>query len=60
MNRFTFARMLNTIRHVFSLSDDISEADAIDTEIRSNVSLRGTNLWVLMLAILIASVGFGC
>ena len=57
MNRFTFARMLNTIRHVFSLSDDISEADAIDTEIRSNVSLRGTNLWVLMLAILIASVG---
>ena len=57
MNRFTFARMLNTIRHVFSLSDDISEADAIDTEIRSNVSLRGTNLWVLMLAISIASVG---
>lgn len=57
MNRFTLARMLNTVRHVFSLSDDISEADAIDTEIRSNVSLRGTNLWVLMLAILIASVG---
>lgn len=57
MNRFTLARKLNTIRHVFSLSDDISEADAIDAEIRSNVSLRGTNLWVLILAILIASVG---
>jgi len=39
------------------LSDDTSEADAIDAEIRSNVSLRGTNLWVLILAIFIASVG---
>lgn len=46
-----------TLHHIFSLSDDKSEADAIDAEIRSNVSLRGTNLWVLILAILIASVG---
>lgn len=57
MQRFTLLRMLNAVRHVFSLSDDKSEADAIDTEIRSNVSLRGTNLWVLIIAILIASVG---
>lgn len=46
-----------SLQHIFSLSDDKSEADAIDAEIRSNVSLRGTNLWVLILAILIASVG---
>lgn len=57
MQRLTFASVTNTIRHIFSLSDDKSEADAIDTEIRSNVSLRGTNLWVLIFAILIASVG---
>ena len=57
MQRLTFASVANTIRHIFSLSDDKSKADAIDTEIRSNVSLRGTNLWVLIFAILIASVG---
>jgi uncharacterized hydrophobic protein (TIGR00271 family) len=57
MQRITFASILNTLRHIFSLSDDKSEADAIDTEIRSNVSLRGTNLWVLIIAILIASIG---
>jgi uncharacterized membrane protein len=57
MQRFTRLRMLNALRPVFSLSDDKSEADIIDTEIRSNVSLCGTNLWVLIIAILIASVG---
>ena len=57
MQRMTLSSMMDTIRHIFSLSDDKSEADAIDTDIRSNVSLRGTNLWVLILAILIASVG---
>ena len=57
MQRMTLSSIMDTIRHIFSLSDDKSEADAIDTDIRSNVSLRGTNLWVLILAILIASVG---
>jgi len=54
MQQFT---LIQAIRHLFSLSDDKSEADAIDEEIRSNVTLRGTNLWVLIVAILIASVG---
>jgi len=53
----TPVNFIHTLHHIFSLSDDKSEADAIDAEIRSNVSLRGTNLWVLILAILIASVG---
>lgn len=57
MQPITFSSIVLTIRHLFSLADDKSEADLIDTEIRSNVSLRGTNLWVLILAILIASVG---
>lgn len=54
MQQFTF---IQAVRHLFSLADDKSEADAIDEDIRSNVTLRGTNLWVLILAILIASVG---
>ena len=57
MQKITLSNVIHTIRHIFSLADDKSEADAIDAEIRSNVSLRGTNLWVLILAILIASVG---
>ncbi len=57
MQHITPTTIAHTIRHIFSLADDKSEADLIDTEIRSNVSLRGTNLWVLILAILIASVG---
>ncbi len=45
MQRLTFASVTNTIRHIFSLSDDKSEADAIDTEIRSNVdfTIDGSN-----------------
>ena len=57
MQQITLTSIIHTIRHIFSLADDKSEADAIDADIRSNVSLRGTNLWVLILAILIASVG---
>jgi uncharacterized hydrophobic protein (TIGR00271 family) len=57
MQPISLTSFIHTVRHIFSLADDKSEADAIDTEIRSNVSLRGTNLWVLILAILIASVG---
>jgi len=57
MQPITFSSVIQTIRHLFSLADDKSEADSIDAEIRSNVALRGTNLWVLILAILIASIG---
>lgn len=57
MKPITVKSVVDTTRHIFSLADDKSEAQAIDKEIRSNVSLRGTNLWVLMLAMLIASIG---
>ena len=50
-------KIINSIRSRFSLAEDKSEIGAIDMEIRSGVVLRGTNLWVLMLAMLIASVG---
>lgn len=42
---------------MFSLRDDLDDLDEIDANIRSGVEIFGTNLWVLIFAILIASVG---
>ncbi|GAB4215797.1 MAG: TIGR00341 family protein [Rhodoferax sp.] len=41
----------------FDLRADQAAPDAIDASIRSGVEFRGTNLWVLMFAIVVASVG---
>lgn len=41
----------------FSLHQDQDSPDAIDVTIRDGVQIVGTNLWVLMCAILIASIG---
>ena len=40
-----------------SLLEDKAADDVIDHDIRAGVELRGTNLWVLMFAIFIASIG---
>ncbi|HQN64054.1 MAG TPA: TIGR00341 family protein [Methylophilus sp.] len=48
---------LISIRRRFSLIEDKASDQVIDTGIRSGVELRGTNLWVLMFAIFIASIG---
>lgn len=45
------------IRERLSLVDDKADDAVIDDSIRAGVALKGTNLWVLMFAILIASVG---
>jgi uncharacterized hydrophobic protein (TIGR00271 family) len=42
---------------LFNLRHDQDDAENIDRAIRSNTRLAGTNLWVLMFAILIASIG---
>ncbi len=42
---------------MFDLRQDQADPESIDTTIRSNVKVVGTNLWVLIFAILIASVG---
>ncbi|MFA7351109.1 MAG: DUF389 domain-containing protein [Methylotenera sp.] len=52
-----FRRGIIAIRHRFSLIEDKADDGLIDHSIRSGVVLRGTNLWVLMFAILIASIG---
>lgn len=43
--------------HAFSLKDDKADDKVIDTLIRDGVEMEGTNLWVLIFAIFIASIG---
>lgn len=47
----------NTLKELFHLRHDQDQADNIDNDIRAGVRVAGTNLWVLMFAILIASIG---
>jgi uncharacterized hydrophobic protein (TIGR00271 family) len=51
------SRFIKNLRHRFSLIEDKADDNQIDESLRSGVELKGTNLWVLMFAILIASVG---
>lgn len=44
-------------RKRISLLEDKAADDVIDKDLRAGVELRGTNLWVLMFAIFIASIG---
>lgn len=51
------AKPLSQWRDFFNLTTDQAHPDMIDNAIRSNVRVSGTNLWVLMFAIAIASIG---
>ncbi len=44
-------------RERLSLTDDKADDDVIDERIRGDVSMKGANLWILMFAILVASIG---
>ncbi len=50
-------QVLHPLRKLFGLRRDQAPHDVIDANIRSGVQVSGTNLWVLMFAIMIASVG---
>jgi uncharacterized hydrophobic protein (TIGR00271 family) len=54
-------RMVNNIRHFmhgrFDLRSDSATQESVVEEIRKGVDFRGTNLWVLMFAVFIASLG---
>jgi uncharacterized membrane protein len=41
----------------FDLQPDQADTEEIDQTFRSGVEFRGTNLWVLIFAIFIASIG---
>lgn len=49
--------MLEAIKRLFDLRHDQDENTQIDRSIRAGERIGGTNLWVLIFAILIASVG---
>lgn len=57
MNTPTFKRIIKATRHRFSLIEDKADDSQIDESLRAGVELNGTYLWVLMFAILVASVG---
>lgn len=50
-------RIRLALAHLFNLRHDQDTPDMIDETIRSGVAVSGTNLWVLIFAILIASIG---
>ena len=45
------------VRKLFNLTDDAQEPEAVISEVSRNVVFRGTNLWILIFAIVICSVG---
>jgi uncharacterized hydrophobic protein (TIGR00271 family) len=47
----------DALRALFSLKNDSAADTEIDDRLRTGVSMQGTNLWVLMFAIFIASIG---
>ncbi len=57
LSALVFKRSISAIRRRFSLIEDKANDEQIDNSLRAGVELRGTNLWVLMFAILVASIG---
>ncbi|MBE0644722.1 MAG: DUF389 domain-containing protein, partial [Bacteroidetes bacterium] len=49
--------MLDKIIHYLNLDSDIEEFDRIHETITKDVIFKGTNLWILVFAIIVASVG---
>ena len=43
--------------HYFDLKGEMESFDSIHAEIEKGIVFKGTNLWILMCAILVASVG---
>jgi uncharacterized hydrophobic protein (TIGR00271 family) len=48
---------ISNLKNLFSLHKDQASPEVIDITIRENTRFDGTNLWVLMCAIVVASVG---
>jgi len=49
--------LINILRYRFNLDEDKANEDEIKESLRRNVEFRGTNLWALIFAIFIASIG---
>lgn len=55
--RTGFKQLIDELGHAFSLKDDKADDGVIDKLIRDGIEMEGTNLWVLIFAIFIASIG---
>lgn len=53
----TISGFIVFLRHRFDLNEDKAEQDEVVGNICKSVEFRGTNLWILMFAIVVASVG---
>lgn len=53
----TWINIKTILAERLSLSEDKADDEVIDTRIRGDVEMRGSNLWILMFAILVASIG---
>lgn len=51
------SRIRTSLAYRFNLSGDQGSHNEIDQNIRDGIEIKGTNLWILMLAIFIASIG---
>jgi len=49
--------ILHNILHFLNLEADLENPDIIHNEIQKGVTFKGTNLWILMFATIVASVG---
>jgi uncharacterized hydrophobic protein (TIGR00271 family) len=49
--------LVNAILHRLNLDSDLEKFDKIHKTIEQNIIFKGTNLWILVFAILVASVG---
>ena len=49
--------MIHKILHYLNLDSEVEEYDKIHTAIEKDVIFKGTNLWILVFAIIVASVG---
>lgn len=54
MNIIHFVRKIS---HFFNLQPELEKYDVIHDEIKKGIAFKGTNLWILVFAIIVASVG---
>lgn len=49
--------IIHKILHLFSLESELENQDSVYAEIKRGIVFKGTNLWILIFAIIVASVG---
>ncbi|MCF8317340.1 MAG: DUF389 domain-containing protein [Haliscomenobacter sp.] len=49
--------LFRKLLHFFSLESELEDQDSVYEEIKKGVVFKGTNLWILIFAIIVASVG---